>query len=619
MHKPLILIVEDDAISGKYLQKSLSIHGYETPLLAFSVEELGRRLSESKPDLILMDIKLGGAVDGIEAVDRMVSIHDIPVIYLTAYTDPDTVRRAKGTDPYGFLVKPINVSELHIAVEFTLYRHEMEKRLKSSEEKFRLFFEQSADAQVLIDGDCYAYCNMAAVHLLGGAGKDRILGRRPDELSPEIQPGGMRSMMRMESIIKTAHECGSLSFEWTHLRFDDSEVPVDITLTVIPVGGVMMLHGVMRDITARKTAQEAVRRSEQQYRMLVEAMNDGLVQEDENGKITFINERFREMLGYTRKEIIGADIARFMAEENREFFIREIKGQNRSAKNAPEIALKSMSGDTIYAIVSSKILFDDRNRHAGTVMVFTDISERKHLERQLLEITIKEQQRIGRDLHDDLGQILAGTGFLCESLARKLADKNLPEAEDAHAIFTLLGSAREHTRILAAGMSPVEIDSGGISAALERLIMSVESVYSVSCSLVCDPDLDIDDSTVETQFHYIVQESINNALTHGKATRVSVSLLRIDGGVRLTITDNGIGIPENMEINRGMGLRIMQYRASAIGASFSISRNRGGGTVVACVWRTRPVEKNIDIVPDGGDNSAAGVKARSVKKRPRKA
>lgn len=129
-------------------------------------------------------------------------------------------------------------------------------------------------------------------------------------------------------------------------------------------------------------------------------------------------------------------------------------GKDRGVKEGPEIALDSRTGEKIHAIVSSQALFDDRRRHAGTVMVFTDISERKSLERQLLEITIREQQRIGRDLHDDLGQILAGTGFLCESLVRKLTNKGLPEAEEARSIYNLLGNAREHTRMLASGISP---------------------------------------------------------------------------------------------------------------------------------------------------------------------
>lgn len=597
MRKPLILIVEDDAISGKFLQKSLSIHGYETPLLAFSAEELEQRLAESRPDLILMDIRLGGGVDGIDAARNLVSIHGIPVIYLTAYTDPDTVRRAKGTDPYGFLVKPVNISELHIAVEFALYRHQMERKLKSSEEKFRVFFEESADAQVLIDGDRYVDCNMAAVHLMGAAGKEDILGKSPVELSTEFQQGEMSSAARMKSIIATAQECGSLSFDWTHLRLDGSEVPVEITLTVVPVGGLMMLHGVIRDTTARQLAREALRRSEEQYRMLVEAMNDGLVQEDESGLITFINERFREMLGYRREEIIGKAITRFVTDEDRGRFIREIRGKDRGVKEGPEIALESRTGEKIHAIVSSQALFDDRRRHAGTVMVFTDISERKSLERQLLEITIREQQRIGRDLHDDLGQILAGTGFLCESLVRKLANKGLPEAEEARSIFNLLGNAREHTRMLASGISPLQIEAGELAASLERLTMSVQEVYPVSCSMVYDPDLVIDDGTVETQFHYIVQESISNALSHGRATEITVRLEKKDGGIRLIVADNGVGIPDDMELKRGMGLRIMQYRAGAIGASFSVYRNDTRGTTVCCVWKPREGEKTLDSVP----------------------
>ncbi len=115
--------------------------------------------------------------------------------------------------------------------------------------------------------------------------------------------------------------------------------------------------------------------------------------------------------------------------------------------------------------------------------------------------------------------------------------------------------------------------------------------------MVYDPALVIDDGTVETQFHYIVQESISNALSHGRATEITVRLEKKDGGIRLIVSDNGVGIPDGMELKRGMGLRIMEYRAGAVGASFSVYRNDTRGTTVCCVWKPREGEKNLDSVP----------------------
>ncbi len=461
----------------------------------------------------------------------------------------------------------------------------IEMALRESEEKFRHLFELSADAQLLIDEKRIIDCNMAAVNLFSAGRKEMLLGKSPHELSPELLPDGTPTEVRMNEIMKYVYEMDSLSFEWVQLCLDGRQAPVDITFTVVPIAGKQMIHAVLKDITLRKLAQEALRKSEERYRVLVETMSDGLVQGDAAGTATFVNDRFCEMVGADKDEINGNSILNLLYEDDRENFMEQMSGRGIMRKSAFEIKLKSRSGEKIDAIVSPRPIVDERNHIAGIVAVFTDITERKYLERQVLEISMKEQQRIGRDLHDDLGQILTGTGFLCESLVRKLSNKSLPEAEDARGVFSLINEAKDHTRMLSRGLSPMEIDSGGIIAALERFARTVESIYSVKFELNCDPSITINDSMVETQFHYIVQESVTNAIKHGKAGTIKVSLKRIRGKIHLSISDDGIGIPTDVDSHKGMGLRIMQYRANAIGASLKLVKNKGKGTTVTCAWR----------------------------------
>ncbi|MBN2159326.1 MAG: PAS domain S-box protein [Spirochaetes bacterium] len=710
-----ILIVEDDMVAGVYFQQMLVEQGFDVAGPASSVEEMMASIADARPDLIIIDIILSGVKDGIEAARFIAERHDIPFIYLTSHTDPDTIARAKATGPYGFLLKPVNPSELAVAIEFAIYRHGMEKELRErerkyrlladnmldmvgmcdpwgiftyvspsyaavlgypeeellgrplyaiihpedlpairdiatrsadddasgiaayrvihrdgrvlwfeskwkvltgedgrtlaavfsmrditdfkrieralleSEEKFRYLFELSADAQLLVDGGRIIDCNSAAVNLFGAVSKEQILEKRPHELSPDIQPDGMSAESKMDEILKFAYELESISFEWMHLSLDGRQVPVDTTFTVIPIAGKRIIHAVVKDITLRKLALEALRRSEEGYRVLVETMSDGLVQGDEGGFVSFVNDRFCEMVEFSKNEIFGKSILDFIHEDDRENFQEHLCGTKRMGRGGQQIALKSRSGGKIDTIVSPRSLSDDRSRPNGIVAVFTDISDLRRLERQVLETSMKEQQRIGRDLHDDLGQILTGTGFLCESLVRKLANKSLPEAEDARGVFSLINEAKEHTRLLSRGLSPVEIDSGGIVAALERFARTIEGVYSVSCELRCDPGLAINDSMVETQFHYIVQESVTNAVRHGGARQVHIDLGKNKGQIRLSITDDGTGIPADVDPHKGMGLRTMRYRANAIGASITIAKNRGKGTAVTCVLRAPAV------------------------------
>ena len=128
-----ILVVEDESIIAKDIQNMLKNLGYEVPAIAFTAEEAIEKAAETRPDLVLMDIRLRGDMDGIKAAEQIRSQLDVPVVYLTAYADADTLERAKLTEPFGYIVKPFEERDLHTTVEVALYRHELESKLKEKE------------------------------------------------------------------------------------------------------------------------------------------------------------------------------------------------------------------------------------------------------------------------------------------------------------------------------------------------------------------------------------------------------------------------------------------------------------------------------------------------------
>lgn len=143
-----ILVVEDENIVAKDLQNRLTTMGYSVPATAASGEEALRKAAEMRPDLALLDIHLKGEMDGIETAEQMRELFDIPPIYLTAYTDPGTLRRARITEPYGYIVKPYDERELHSAIEMALYRHKAESKLKLSEQWLAAVLDHTADAVI---------------------------------------------------------------------------------------------------------------------------------------------------------------------------------------------------------------------------------------------------------------------------------------------------------------------------------------------------------------------------------------------------------------------------------------------------------------------------------------
>jgi signal transduction histidine kinase len=215
--------------------------------------------------------------------------------------------------------------------------------------------------------------------------------------------------------------------------------------------------------------------------------------------------------------------------------------------------------------------------------VVRDISERKRLEQEILDISDREKRRIGQDLHDSLGQLLTGIGFKSKSLENRIAAKGIPEADSARQIAELVTQAISQARGLARGLQPVEPKPAGLMSALEELALSMQNLFKVACIFKCSEAVRINDPAAATHLYRIAQEACNNAIKHGHAGQVIIELQRIDDAVVLTIRDDGEGFCEPPPgAPRGMGLQIMRYRAAMIGGSVSIQRNETGGTVVRC-------------------------------------
>lgn len=211
---------------------------------------------------------------------------------------------------------------------------------------------------------------------------------------------------------------------------------------------------------------------------------------------------------------------------------------------------------------------------------------RQRLEKEILEISEREQQRIGQDLHDDLGQQLAGIWCLSRVLEGSLTAKKYPEAADAAKITGLLRDALALTRTLARGLHPVALDSGGLIVALDELRRRTSEMFRVNCRCKAPPTLNVDNAFA-THLYRIAQEAVTNAVKHGGAHDIEIELSSNSHNTILSVRDNGVGMPAAALEGRGMGLRIMSYRAGMIGGTLTVeSHHNGGGTLVVCTIPT---------------------------------
>jgi signal transduction histidine kinase len=244
----------------------------------------------------------------------------------------------------------------------------------------------------------------------------------------------------------------------------------------------------------------------------------------------------------------------------------------------------------VYAVVSlqwsslrlAKAGLEEKVR-IKTLSLQTEMEERKQLESELLQLDKNERERIGRDLHDMLGQQLVGIAFLAKDLEEQLTAEQRPEAAAAARVVSLINQATDQSRALARGLCPVELAEKGLMTALSELAAATEAVFKTRCVFQCERPVLIDDNVAAVHLYHIAQEAVTNAVKHGQARCVAIRLAGDDGRITLRIQDDGVGLPKTLSGEpQGMGIRLMHYRARSIDATLEITAGAQAGVVVLC-------------------------------------
>ncbi len=217
-----------------------------------------------------------------------------------------------------------------------------------------------------------------------------------------------------------------------------------------------------------------------------------------------------------------------------------------------------------------------------TTELTEEIQERQRLELEILETGELERRRIGRDLHDTLGQLLTGTALAGQVLREKLGARDLSEAAEATRLVSLVEEAIELTRNLSRGLDPIEVEGGGLAQGLHDIAARTSALSGVRCEFRSSGDLTVRDRSAATHLYRIAQEAVTNALRHSRAGFIRVQLDGEPRHLRLAVIDDGIGIPDARRRGTGMGLRIMAHRAAMIGGTFEARSGPHGGTTVEC-------------------------------------
>ena len=344
--------------------------------------------------------------------------------------------------------------------------------------------------------------------------------------------------------------------------------------------------GACIDVNQRRQAEEQLRTQAK----ILATMNEGVVLIDPVGCIELANPAFDRMFGREPGEHLGLPLRNLLAnalanaapDNAGPFEIDRLMKRFAGRSNRGDVLFRRADGSEF----TGEVIAEAIGLASGQkwLLVLQDVSERKQLEREVLDIANRERHRLGTDLHDGLGQELTGVALMLRSVSTRLGRHSPAAVPQIDGIVGLVNHAIESTRAMARGLAPVTIDQGGLGSALEELTSRSRAAYGVQVRLrrTVPVDLRIGEDTA-IHLYRITQEAINNSIRHGRAGRVQVTLRERAGRLELSVSDDGVGLADGHAQCRGMGLKIMRYRARMIGGTIEIRRRRVGGTRVKCV------------------------------------
>ncbi|MFZ3166681.1 MAG: PAS domain S-box protein [Candidatus Methanoperedens sp.] len=613
-----ILIVEDEGIEALSLQHSLISMGYTVTDIVSTGEEAVIKAEEMRPDLVLMDIMLQGEIDGVTAAEQIHVRFNIPVIFITAYADEDTLQRAKMTEPYGYLVKPFQERELHISVDMAIYKHKMERKLKESEEWLATTLRSIGEAVITADKDgLITFMNPAAEGLTGWKPKEVINKKLTDVFKiinrdTRLPIENPVTRVLSEGITARLASHTILIRNGTEILIDDSAAPIKDDK-----GDNIGVVLVFRDITEHNRAEEKLMESEETFRTLVSASPDAVTTADLEGKVTFASEQTARLFGFASpEEVIGKSVFEFIAPEDQERALENLKKtlSEGFVKNL-EYSFLRKDGSRFIGELNAALIKDAKGRPKFFIATTRDITKRKQADEKLKQ-TMAELERSNKDLEQfayaashDLQEPLRTVSNFSQLLAKRYkgeldtkADQFIGFIVDGttrmqQMIDDLLAYSRVSTR--AKPFEPTDCET-----VFDQALANVKMAIEESDALVThDPLPTVMADT--SQMVQLFQNLLSNAIKFRKEKpRITVSAAQGGNEWLFSVQDNGIGIaPEFMEhifkmfqrehasaeySGTGVGLAICKKIVERHGGRIWVESEQGKGSTF---YFTIPVRK----------------------------
>lgn len=373
------------------------------------------------------------------------------------------------------------------------------------------------------------------------------------------------------------------------------------TFTADDVNFLQTVALLISNAVERKRTEDELQLSEKRYRSVVEQQTELICRFTPDLRLTFVNHAFCTYMDQPVEALVGTDfMERVPDSEHETLRERIVSFSPEQPVQKFELRLLNKHGDVRWFQWAIRAFFDPDQSIAEFQASGRDVTERKILEREVLNASTRERRRIGQDLHDGLGSHLSGVAMLCRGVIRKIEAGKPVEAPIMEEIAQLVDESISQVRKLAHGLNPVKTEEQGLYSALQELTSKAQAHPGVSASFSWDATLPDPESEVATHLYRIAQEAVNNALKHADPSHIRVNLNTRNDKLILVVEDDGTGIPDDVDDQDGMGLRVMNYRANALGAQLRIHPRPETGTHVECIL---PIGKITQATPSHSPSS----------------
>ena len=320
-----------------------------------------------------------------------------------------------------------------------------------------------------------------------------------------------------------------------------------------------------KEIELREIAEKEVNDTYKFQQMILDNLIDSVIVIDSNKNIRLKNKAAQQIYDKDQLELYSTNIPGYKN-------LKEtITIENKISKDDNEKHIE----------VQISPLISENGDLNGFVETVRDITKRRQLEKEIINISEIERQRIGQDIHDDLAQNLVAVDVLCQMIHKKM--KVIPENDDIIKNLTQVIKFVDYTvtqcRRIAKGLCPVTLGPESLIHSIKQMMNDIENVFNISFKFTSEGIIKMHDDMSAINLYHIVQEAINNIIKHSKAKNVLVNLKSKDSIISLTIQDDGIGISKDFNYNEGLGLKIMKYRANIIGGTLNVESNDDGTTI----------------------------------------